>query len=358
MAQPVVQDVTEYYYYRGTLAPVQSVDIRARVAGFVEEVRFRPSTDIEQSAPLFLIEPDRYAAAVSAAEAERDRLKALVDERLSIFTRVDQARNRNAATEAEVIEARAQLAQARAQLVAAEVAIRDAQIDLGYTEVSSPIAGRVSRNLVDVGNLVGSGENTLLTTVVQIDPIWCYFDVSEAIVDEYLQRREDGTIDEGHRDRIELALDSTPSGEYPFVGELDFVDNVVDGSTGTMRVRGVFPNADKRMLPGMSARLRAPYATIEDAVLVKEDATGKDLSGDYVLVVDDANVVSRRLVTLGPTVGSMVVVREGLSADETYVAVGLNKARPGATVDAVPLEDVADAESNAEPDEAAPPSDD
>ncbi|MEO0586721.1 MAG: efflux RND transporter periplasmic adaptor subunit, partial [Planctomycetota bacterium] len=284
-----------------------------------------------------------------------DRLKALVDERLSIFTRVEQAKNRNAATESEVIEARAQLAQARAQLVAAEVAIDDAEIDLGYTEVASPIAGRVSRNLVDVGNLVGSADNTLLTTVVQIDPIWCYFDVSEAIVDEYLQRRDDGTIDDEHRDRIELALDSTPSGEFPFVGELDFVDNVVDGSTGTMRVRGVFPNADMRMLPGMSARLRAPYGTIEDAVLVNEDATGKGLSGDFVLVVDDENVVRQRLVTLGPTVGSMVVVREGLAADETYIAVGLNKARPGTPVTPTPLE--AD-ETSASSDAPAAPSDD
>ncbi|MEM9789335.1 MAG: efflux RND transporter periplasmic adaptor subunit [Planctomycetota bacterium] len=349
VTQPTVKDVTEYYYYTGTLAPVQSVEIKARVPGFIEQVEFQPSTDIDAGTPLFVIEPARYVAAVDSAEAEVNRLKALVDERLSIFVRIETALAKKAATQSEMIEAKAQLAQARAELEAARVAVRDAEIDLGYTQVTSPIAGRVSRNLVDVGDLVGSGENTKLTTVLQIDPIWCYFDVSERIVLEYIERRDDGTISEENRDRVELALANSPAGEYPFDGVLDFVDNTVDRTTGTIRVRGVFPNPDKQLFPGLFARVRAPYGTIEDAVLVNEDAVGKGLSGSFVLVVGDDNVVSQRLVTLGPVVGRQVVVREGLEAGETYVAVGLNKARPGSPVTPVPL----DADPN--PDAASPP---
>jgi RND family efflux transporter MFP subunit len=350
VATPTVQDVTEYYHYTGTLAPVQSVQVRARVAGEVREVAFLPSTDVREGELLFVIEPERYLAAVDAAEAEVQRLEAVVEERRSIFDRVERALEKRAATPAEMIEAKARLAQAEAQRAAAEVAVRDAELDLSYTRVTSPIAGRVSRNLVDVGDLVGSGENTHLTTVLQVQPIHCYFDVSERIVDEYLQRRADGSIDPEQRDRVELALASSPPGAFPFVGQLDFVDNTVDRTTGTIRVRGVFDNPDKRLFPGMFARVRAPYGTIDDAVLVREDAVGKGLSGDFVLVVDGQGVVRQRLVTLGPVVGDRVVIRAGLAADETYVAVGLNKARPGSPVTPVPLE----ADSTSKPSRATP----
>jgi len=339
VARPAVQDVTEYYHYTGTLAAVQSVEVRARVAGFVDEVAFTPSTDLRAGDLLFVIEPARYQAAVDTARTEVARLEAVVEERQSIFDRIERALEKRAATPAEMIEAKAQLAQARAQLEAARVAVRDAQLDLSYTRVTSPIDGRVSRNLVDVGDLVGSGENTLLTTVRQIEPIHCYFDVSERIVLEYIERRDDGTINEDQRDRVELALANSPDGQYPFVGHLDFVDTTVDDTTGTIRVRGVFDNPDRQLFPGLFARVRAPYATLSDAVLVNEDAIGKGLAGDFVLVVDDTDTVRQRIVTLGPMIGDRRVIREGLAADETYVAVGLNKARPGTTVSPVPLDD-------------------
>ncbi len=331
VATPVVRDITEYYYYTGTLAAVQNVDIRARVQGFLESIDFEPSTDVEKGALLFQIEHEPYEIAVATAEAGVAQAKALQDQAQSIYDRVLKAYNANAATDAERIESFATLEQRKAETAAAEANLRDAKLNLEYTYVRSPIAGRVSRNLMDVGDLVGYNEPTLLTTVVQMDPIWVYFDVSERIVLEYLERRDTGQVDP-ERDKAELALANNPDGEYPFKGVLDFVDNQVDPQTGTIRVRAVFPNKEGALFPGLFARVRAPYGRVKDALLVEENAILTGLQGQYVLVVKPDNTVEQRVVELGPRDGAYRMVREGLTAEDHYVVRGIQKAIPGQPV--------------------------
>jgi len=332
VTKPAVQDVTLYYYYTGTTAAVEDVEIRARVSGFVEKIHFQPSTQVQKGDLLFEIEHEPYEIAVNAAKAELQSAEAVVEERQSIFDKINKAFERNAATEAEVIEAQARLDQAKASVLMAKASLQDAELQLSYTYVRSPLTGRVSRNLVDEGDLVGTGEPTLLTRVVKLDPIWCYFDVSERIVLEYLERRGDDELDE-HKDVAELALASDPEGVYPYVGRLDFVDNQVDGSTGTILVRGVFDNKDKQLFPGLFARVRAPYDVLQDAVVVREDAIGTDLAGKYVLTVNAENIVVRTGVELGPRVGvEDRVILTGLAADQMYISVGIQRAQPGLPV--------------------------
>lgn len=334
-ALPVVQDVTEYYEYTGNTEAVESVEIQARVSGELQSMHFTPATDVEVGTLLFVIEPDSYEIAVEAAKADIEAANAKQEQQQSIYDKTKKAKEAGAATEAEMIEAKAQLEQAKAGVLTAKAGLQDAQLQLSYTQVKSPLAGRVGRELVDVGNLVGMSGPTPLTTVVQMDPIYVYFDVSERIVLEYLARHETGNANNGQEQpTLEIALADDPEGEYPYKGVIDWVDNTVDQTTGTIRVRGTFDNKKGKLFPGLFVRARAPYDVLDDAVLVREDAVGTDIVGKYVLVVGGDNVIERRSVELGPRdAGGMRVLLKGLSADEKYIVKGIQKARPGAPAD-------------------------
>ncbi len=338
VATPVVKDMTSYYRYTGNMAAVEQVEVRARVAGELLSQHFTPSTDVQAGDLLFVIEPAPYEAAVAAAEAEVDRAKAALDLAEVEKQRIDDAFAKDAATEQERLTFAAQVKQRQAELQAAEAQLREANIQLGYTQVKSPIAGRVNRQLVDPGNLVGQGEPTLLTTVVKMDPIHAYFDVSERIVLEYLARGKHGGVgSDAEPPPLEIARANDMDGTYPFTGIVDYVDNVVDNETATIRVRGVFDNPEMLLFPGLFIRVRAPYETTEDATLVQESALGTDLSGDFVLVVGADNTVERRGVTLGDSdEHGLIVVTDGLDPGERYIVEGIQKARPGAPVSVKP----------------------
>lgn len=336
VATPVRRDVTSYYHYTGNLEAVASVEVRARVSGILEEKHFEVSSPVEQGAKLFTIETAPYDVAIEAAEAAVKSAEAAVELAALERDQVQEAYDKRAANERELQKYITALKTADAEKLAADARLADAKLQRSYADVNAPIAGRVSREMVDVGTLVGVSEPTLLTTVVQMDPIHVYVDVSERIVQEYLNKDRTGEVNGGEEPPpppIEIARSSDPPGQYPFDGMIDYVDNVVDESTGTLRVRGSIPNAEGRLFPGLFVRARVPYDTVEDAVLVREDALGTDLTGKFVLVVDDQNVVEQRAVTLGQkTDDGYVVVTGGLDGDERYVTVGIQKARPGAPV--------------------------
>ncbi|WP_184677061.1 efflux RND transporter periplasmic adaptor subunit [Algisphaera agarilytica] len=336
VATPERRDVTSYYHYTGNLESIASVEVRARVSGVLEEKHFEVSSPVDQGAKLFTIETAPYDVAIQAAEAAVQSAEAAVELATIERDQVQEAFDRNAANERELQKYITALKTAEAEKLSAEASLDDARLQRNYADVVAPISGRVSRELVDVGNLVGMGEPTLLTTVVQMDPIHVYVDVSERIVQEYLNRERNGSInadDAPPPPPIEIARSSDDPGSYPFHGMIDYVDNVVDESTGTLRVRGSIPNADGRLFPGLFVRARVPYDTIENAVLVREDALGASLTGKYVLVVDEKNIVQQRPVTLGEkTDDGYIVVTEGLDGSETYVTVGIQKARPGSPV--------------------------
>ena len=351
-ASPVVKDVTEYYEYTGNTEAVESVEIQARVSGELQSMHFTPATEVEVGTLLFVIEPDSYEIAVEAAKAGLESAKAKQTQQQSIYDKTKKAKDAGAATEAEMIEALAQLEQAKAGVLTAQAGLQDAQLQLSYTQVKSPLAGRVGRELVDVGNLVGMNGTTPLTTVVQMDPIYVYFDVSERIVLEYLARRENGNVGNGQEQpTLEIALADDPEGEYPYKGVIDWVDNTVDQTTGTIRVRGTFDNKEGKLFPGLFVRARAPYDELKNAVLAREDAIGTDIVGKYVLVVGKENVIERRSVELGPREkGGMRVIIEGLSADEKYIVKGIQKARPGTPADVTVDESAGQPEAAPSPD--------
>lgn len=331
VATPVEQEVTTYGEFTGRTISVEAVDVRARVAGYLRSMDFRPGSEVEKGALLFVIEPDLYEARVQQVEADLARAEAqarAADEQLEI---TQQIFRRNAGSKADLVqktqardEARAAVARARADLAAAK-------LDLSYTRIYAPIAGRIDRNYVDVGNLVGSGEATVLAKIVREAPIYAYFDVSE----RDLLRHPDllratggaGAADEG----VAVELGLVNESGYPHRGRLDYSSNRVDSSTGTIELRAVFPNETGEILPGLFVRLRVPFARGR-SLLVPDEAVQADQGGRYVLVVDANDVVQLRRVAPGAAIDGMRVIDSGLSPGDRVVVNGLQRARPGAPV--------------------------
>jgi len=331
VSTPITRDVTLIDEFTGTTEARRSVDVRARVQGYLEEITFEPSSFVSRGQTLFVIEPAPYRAQRDRAEANLKSAEAGLRRAESDLERLEQAVKTNAVSQQEVTRARAERDQASAALLEAHATLTTAEIQLGYTTVTSPLRGLVSRNLVDVGNLVGAGEATLLATVREIDPIYAYFDVSERFIARALAK-EGGHKNPNEREGLPITLVLKETG-YEVEGRVDAVDNTVDPATGTIQVRGIFPNPDAVVFPGFFVHVRLPGETIEDAVLVEETALGTDLGGRYLMIVGDDNVVEKRYIEPGPLEEDMMrVILEGLAPGERYVSVGLQRARPGMPV--------------------------
>lgn len=361
VASPVIRTVTDYLEETGTTAAMERVEIRARVSGFLQQIEFEEGKLVEAGQTLYRIQPEEYEAKLAAAEAELAANQAALDLAAADLRREEELRKREASTEADIDLARAKRDAARAALDAAVAARDQAQLDLNYTNVTTPIAGRVERTLVKQGNLVGGSDATHLTTVVQYDPIHVYFSISErallmAMADT---EPEDGT----QRDlsSIPAELRRSTDADYQFEGHLDYADLGVDESTGTFLIRATFPNPDRRLFPGLFVRIRVPLGTTENAVLIPERAVGADQVGRFVLITGPENVVERREVSLGARQGELVIVREGLTGDERVIVDGLLKARPGSEVEPVPAAamsaDASEADSAEEASRGASPGD-
>jgi RND family efflux transporter MFP subunit len=331
VATPTQRDVTIYQEFVGTTQARESVEIRARVQGFLDRIAFEPSTFVRKGTLLFVIEPEPYQALRDRAEAGLKAAEAGLRRAESDLERLEQAVETNAVSQQEVTRARAERDQASAALLETQAALTNAEIQLEYTTVESPIDGLVSRNLVDLGNLVGAGEATLLTTVRRIDPIFAYFEVSERFIAQQLEDRG-GHQDPGIGEEVPATLVLMETG-LEIEGKVDAIDNTVDPATGTIQLRAIFPNSDSKIFPGFFIRVRLPGELIENALLVEETALGTDLGGRYVMVVGDGDVVERRYIEPGPLQkdGSRVVL-EGLEPGERYITVGLQRARPGMPV--------------------------
>jgi RND family efflux transporter MFP subunit len=337
VATPVRRDVTAYVEFTGRTASVQRAEVRARVAGFLQKMSFMPGDMVKKGQVLFVIEPEPYQAQRDQAEASLKSAEANRDRAQSDLERLEEAIKTNAVSQQDVTRARAELAQAEASVLSSGAELAQAEIQLDYTSVESPVTGKVDRQLVDVGNLVGQTEATLLTTVVQMDPLWVYFDLPESLVLQMLADLRDLGV-EGPRDlKMEQAREATKffvgsqvDEGFPHSGHLDFLSNAVDVATGTVEVRGVVPNDKQLLLPGVFVRVRVPGRMMPGSILVAERAIGTDLGGKYVLVVGSDNVVEQRYVELGPREddGYLVVIR-GLEGDEQYIVNGLLRARPG-----------------------------
>lgn len=329
---PIARTITTYKEFTGTAQGVETVQLRARVKGFLQRVHFEPGADVSAGDLLFTIDPQPFEAAVASARAELANQRALLASADAEFRRAAQLFERNVYAELDLIKARAARDAAQASVQAAEAALQTAELDLGYTKVTAPISGQISRNMVDVGNLVGDNEATLLATIVQYDPIHAYFSVSENDLFRFRQLRREGRRADYRKEPIPMALGLADEAGFPHEGRLDYADPGLDPETGTILGRATFPNPDRDIVPGAFVRLRIPFEQGRDVLLVPERALGADQAGRYVLVVDDEGVVEQRPVELGSQVDDLVVVEKGLRGGERVVVNGLQRARPGARV--------------------------
>jgi len=332
VASPAVEEITTYTEFPGRLEASTRADIRARVAGFLRSVEFKPGEVVDEGALLFTIEPEPFEADLAvakAAEAEADAALKLARETLR---RIEAAASRDAASQFEVLESSAKVDQAEAMLQAAGASVRSAQISLDYTRILAPFAGRLSEQYVDVGNLVGAGESTLLTTIVADDIVHAYFTANERQLLRFLDERPAPDRRDGpNRPAFLRLLDGT---DYPHEGVVDFANNELDPATGAIRIRAVFTNPEARLYPGLFVRVRIPDRTAQ-RVLIPETAIQRDQVGPFVLTVDDAGTVARRDIVLGALADrTRRIVTEGLDETDRIVTVGLQRARPGGRVNA------------------------
>ncbi len=332
VSPPVQQPVTEYAEFTGRTEAVEFVEIRARVEGYLQSIHFQPGSLVRKGALLFQIDPKPYQAKRDEARAELERRQAELKQADATLKRKEMAFKANAVSELEVIQARADRDVAQAAIQGALAAIETAELNLSYTRITAPIDGRIGRNLADVGNLVGATDRTLLTTIVRDDPIYAYFTVSERDLLAYQEHPSRVATPTNGNGQVPVFLGLSSQTDYPFEGRIDFVNNRLDPSTGTIQVRGVFQNTTGRLLPGLFARIRVPIGTTEGAMLVPERALGVDQRGEYLLVVNAQNTVEVRPVQTGPLLADLRVIRKGITAEDRVIVDGIQKARPGITV--------------------------
>jgi len=335
VAYPIPHKVDEWDEFTGRLGSRETVEVRARVSGYIEKVHFKEGGDVVQNDLLLTIDQRPYQAVVNRLRAELGAASA----RAELASGEAKRAAGLAATKAistDTFETRVKTAAEAAQaVIAAEAGLQAAQLDLDFTQVRAPIAGRISNARVTAGNLItggSTGNAALLTTIVSFDPIYCYFDADEASVLRYRRLFKEGKRVSAMFEPIpaEMALGNEQG--FPHKGKIDFVDNQLNPATGTIRARGVFPNPDKLMLPGFFARVRIPGNGEYDAVLVRDSAIGSDQGRAFVLTVDDKDTATYRAIKLGPIIDGLRVVREGLKESDRVLISGLMTARPGLRV--------------------------
>jgi RND family efflux transporter MFP subunit len=331
VAKPLVKDITEWDEFTGRFEAVETVEVRARVSGYLDAVHFTDGAAVKKGDLLFVIDPRPFRIAVDDAGAAVASAEARLTFAEAELKRVEETA-RTGASPARLLEQRRQeFTSARADLERAKAALDRAKLDLEFTEVRAPIAGRVSRKQVSEGNLVAAN-TTLLTTIVALDPIYLYFDVDEQSYLGYLRMAQSGERP-SLRERGNVAEVILPDEKaFNRKGRIDFIDNRMDAGSGTMRGRAVFENKDLFLTPGMFGRVRIPGSGQYKAVLVPDEAILSDQSRRVVYLVGADGAVSMRPVRPGPRIDGYRVIRSGLKGDETIVVNGILRVRPGAKV--------------------------
>ena len=325
--------ITRFLDATGNTAPIKTVDLVARVQGFLQSIDYQDGTFVKEGATLFTIEPETYKLKLEQAQAAEAGAQASLKQAEADFRRQSDLVQRQAVSQATLDSSTSARDNAQANLQQAQVNTRIAAVNYGYTKVVAPFDGIVSAHLVSVGELVGAASPTQLATIVQLDPIYVNFNVNEQDVLRIREeaRRRGITVSELRQLPIEVGL-QTDSG-FPHKGKLDYISPTLNQSTGTLAVRGVLPNPDRVLLPGFFVRVRVPFDQQENALLVPNVALGSDQAGRYLLVVNSENVVEQRKVQTGPVEGDLRVIERGLKPDDRVVIAGLLRAIPGQKVD-------------------------
>ena len=333
VAPPVQRAITRYLDATGNTAPIKTVDLVARVQGFLQSINYQDGSPVKEGTTLFTIEPETYKLKLEQAQAAEVGAQATLKQAEADFKRQADLVQRQAVSQATLDTSTSTRDNAQASLQQAQVNTKIAAVNYGYTNVAAPFDGIVSNHLVSVGELVGVASPTQLATIVQLDPIYVNFNVNEQDVQRVRDeaRRRGMTFNDLRQLPIEVGL-QTETG-YPHKGKLDYLSPTVSQSTGTLAVRGLVPNPDRVLLPGFYVRVRVPIDKQDNALLVPDVAIGSDQGGRYVLVVNADNVVEQRKVATGPLDEGLRVIESGLKADDRVVTAGLLRAIPGQKVD-------------------------
>ena len=303
VAKPLAKKIVEHAEYTGRMAAIENVSVRPRVSGYITKIPFKEGSVVKKDDLLFVIDPRPYQAALEQTQGQLKQAQAEYDTAAS-------ARN-----------------QSDAAVATAQAALDAAKLNLEFTQVKSPIDGRVSRYDVTIGNLVAN-DTTVLTNIVSVDPIYAYADVDERTVLNYQKLEAEGKVKDARDSPVQVAVQVAGEPGFPHKGTIDFVDNQINAATGTLSIRGKFPNADGNLLPGMFVRMQLPVSGEMDALLITDRAVASDQGQKFVYVFADGKV-DQRPVALGPVVDGLRVVTGGLKPDDEVVIIGLMKVRPG-----------------------------
>jgi membrane fusion protein, multidrug efflux system len=335
VARPLQKTITEWDEYTGRFTPLESVEVRARVSGFIDSVHFQEGQIVKQGDPLFVIDPRPYRLAVEQAKADVDRAQAKLEIADLDVQRATPLVRSQTLTEREFDTRQSTQHDAAGQVASAQAALKQAELNLEWTEVRAPIGGRISDKRVDAGNLITGGQSgaTLLTVIVSIDPIHFVFDGSEADFLRYARLAAAGGRRSSRDVQNPVSVRLADETDYKHPGRMDFVDNVVNSKTGTIRGRAIFDNKDGLLTPGFFGRLRL-FGGEHDGLLVPDGAVASDQSSKIVFTVAEDGTVGTKLVELGPMVDGLRVIRSGLAPTDRIVIDGLQRARPGGKVTA------------------------
>ncbi len=339
---PREQAVTDYGEYTGRLTAFDTIMVRARVTGYLDDIKFKDGELVTEKEVLFEIDPRLYKAAADKAEADFAQMEARMHRMEGDFDRARITYGKGAMSKEDYEKYLGDLRESRSALESARAALATAKLNLGFTKVQSPATGRVSRRMVDRGNLI-KADDTILTSVVREDQMYAYFDVDDLTYQQVRKRvRPVGTIQSASTTPVErdtpremptVDLGLVDEKGYPHRGIIDFVDNQLDVGTGTMRMRGIFLNEDRSLTPGLFVRIRLPLSESHPALLVTDRAIDTDQSQKVIYVVNQDNVVEKREVELGGLHDGLREIKSGLKAGERVIVDGLQRVRAGVTVE-------------------------
>jgi RND family efflux transporter MFP subunit len=341
VALPVEKDVTDYRDFTGRLEAVDTVEIRARVTGYLTKVDFDPriesGAEVKVGDLLFEVDDRPYLNTMGTATAQLAHAEASLKTSTAELSRTEELFKKKVSTQADLDRDVGNKLQAEASIQSGKAAVDQAKLDLEFTKITAPIAGRISESVPSIGDLINA-QTGKLTTIVSVDPIQVYFDLDEPTLLMVQKMLREGAMKSANETRLPVSLGLAGDEGYPFEGRIDFVENQVDPDTGTIRVRGVLANpkperGPRPLVPGLFARIRLPLGESHKALLVSERAIGRDQGSPFVYVVSSDNEVVYRRIKLGALHDGMRVILDGISVGEHVVVNGLQRIRSGVKVD-------------------------
>lgn len=334
IAKPVVRKVIQWDEYTGRLAARETVEIRARVNGYLQTVNFRDGQIVQKGELLFVIDPRPYEAVLKTAKAEVTQVLTRLELAKNDLERAEQLLKTKAISTEEFDTRSKAVREAEAAVEAARARVDAAALDVEFTQITAPITGRIGRTLIDPGNLItgGAGTSTLLTTIVSLNPIHCYFDANEQAYLRYVRLNASGKRVSSREVATPVFVGLSDEEGFPHVGHMDFVDNQIDPATGTMRGRAILDNDDMTLTPGLFVRVRLLGSGEFEAIQIPDEAIGTDQAQRFVFVVKPDNTVEHRQVTVGEMIDGLRVITEGLNPEDAIIIEGLQRARTGEAV--------------------------